>query len=111
MKITIKGKEWPVRITGTVGIAIYADNYAQMMGGNVSNAMMEQLTFYAALVLSNEDADDLPTFMQFVEHWKNVEELNEFRKWFDAEWEAIDPKPKPKQEKKPKKGGKKKGEA
>jgi hypothetical protein len=109
MKITINGKEWPVKITGTVGIAIYADNYAQAMGGNVSNSMMEQLTFYAALVLSNEDADDLPTFMQFVAHWK-LEELQEFRKWFDAEWEALDPKPKPKKVEKPKKGEKKKGE-
>jgi hypothetical protein len=106
MKIKINGKEWSVRITGTVGIAIYADNYAEMMGGNVSLTMQEQLSFYAALVLSNEDADDLPTFMQFVNHWK-LEELKEFREWFNAEWEALDPK----QEKKPKKGGKKKGEA
>lgn len=105
MNITINGKEYPVRITGTVGILVYTSDYVEKMGGSVSKQMLEQLTFYAAFVLSNEDADPLPTFMQFVNHWK-AGELNEFRKWFDEQWEAIDPKPK-KDAKAKKTGGKK----
>ena len=104
MKVTINKKEYPVDFHGTVGILVYTSDYVEKFGGNVSAQMLEQLTFYAAFVLSNEDADPLPTFIQFVNHWQK-DELQAFRKWFDEKWEQLDPKPKKKD--KEKQGGKK----
>lgn len=103
MKVTINNKEYNVDFQGTIGILVYTSDYVEKFGGNVSAQMLEQLTFYAAFVLSNETADPLPTFIQFVNHWQK-DELQAFRKWFDEKWEQLDPKPKPK---KTNEGGKK----
>lgn len=88
--ITINGKEFPVKVTGTVGLVQYAQHLMAAAGITEPSAQMQNMaTFYAALLATNEDRDDLPTFMQFMTHWTS-KELLEFSKWFWDEWQILE---------------------